>query len=363
MRQADVEFTVRTDLALEEREKIRGSGSEIPGIRVTEWERDEAGIRVTEVVVCDERGERAIGKPVGMYLTLEAPSLARKDEDYHREVSEELAGLLRGMFGKHGLEAERMGRPVRTLVVGLGNPEATPDALGPKVLEHLQATRHLEMEYGEDFCRKHGYPVLSGITPGVMAQTGMETAEIVKGVVLETEPDAVIVVDALAARSAGRLGVTVQLSDTGIQPGSGVGNHRSGLTEEMLGIPVFAIGIPMVVGAAAIVYDTVGAMTEVLREQIECGRHEKIMEEENSDGDRKSEKTKKDQSKGKSKYGEEKWKNLEILRVEEAYELVRELLKPDLGPMYVTPHDIDERVDFLSFTISEAIHEALFEKV
>ena len=350
MRQADVEFTVRTDLALEEREKVQGS--EIPGIRVREWEKEETGIRVTEVAVCDERGEKALGKPVGMYLTVEAASLAKKDDDYHREVSEELAGLLRGMFEEHGLETEKMGRPVRTLVVGLGNPEATPDALGPKVLEHLQATRHLELEYGTDFCRKHGYPVLSGITPGVMAQTGMETAEIVKGIVQETEPDAVIVVDALAARSAGRLGVTVQLSDTGIQPGSGVGNHRSGLTEETLGIPVFAIGIPMVVGAAAIVYDTVGAMTEVLREKIGCDVLEKddeVMEAEDSDRDRNSEK--------KRKSGEKK---LEILRVEESYELVKELLKPDLGPMYVTPHDIDERVDFLSFTISEAIHEALF---
>ena len=330
MRQADVEFSVRTDLALEERERIRGSGSGIPGIRVQEWEKKEGKIRVTEVAVCDERGAAEMGKPVGLYLTLEAPSLAKKDEDYHRDVSEELAELLRKLLVEHGLDSDRIGRPVRTLVVGLGNPEATPDSLGPKVLEHLQATRHLELEYGEDFCRKHGYPVLSGITPGVMAQTGMETAEIVRGIVQETEPDAVIVVDALAARSAGRLGVTVQLSDTGIQPGSGVGNHRSGLTEETLGIPVFAIGIPMVVGAAAIVYDTVGAMTEVLREQI--------------GGDiRKTE-------------------NPEHFQVEEAYELVRELLKPDLGPMYVTPHDVDERVDFLSFTISEAIHEALFNE-
>ncbi|RHT43111.1 GPR endopeptidase [Clostridium sp. AM30-24] len=330
MRQADVEFSVRTDLALEERERIRGSESGIPGIRVQEREKKEGKIRVTEVAVCDERGAAAMGKPVGLYLTLEAPSLAKKDEDYHRDVSEELAELLRKLFEEHGLDRDRMGRPVRTLVVGLGNPEATPDSLGPKVLEHLQATRHLELEYGVDFCRKHGYPVLSGITPGVMAQTGMETAEIVRGIVQETEPDAVIVVDALAARSAGRLGITVQLSDTGIQPGSGVGNHRSGLTEETLGIPVFAIGIPMVVGAAAIVYDTVGAMTEVLREQIE-------------DGIRKTE-------------------NPEHLQVEEVYELVRELLKPDLGPMYVTPHDIDERVDFLSFTISEALHGALFEE-
>ena len=357
MRQADVEFTVRTDLALEEREKVRESGSEIPGVRVREWEKKEAGIRVTEVSVCDERGEEALGKPVGTYLTLEAASLAKKDEDYHREVSEELAGLLRGMFEEHGLMAERLGRPVRTLVVGLGNPEATPDALGPKVLEHLQATRHLELEYGADFCRKHGYPILSGITPGVMAQTGMETAEIVKGIVQETEPDAVIVVDALAARSAGRLGVTVQLSDTGIQPGSGVGNHRSGLTEETLGIPVFAIGIPMVVGAAAIVYDTVGAMTEVLRERMECDfqkKDGKRTEVENSDGNRNN------QSSEQKRKSEKKGEKLEILQVEESYELVRELLKPDLGPMYVTPHDIDERVDFLSFTISEAIHEALF---
>ena len=324
MRQADAEFTVRTDLALEEREKVGKKESEIPGIRVREWEKEEAGIRVTEVSVCDERGESVLGKPVGTYLTLEAASLAKKDEDYHREVSEELAELLRGLYVDHGREENRMGRPVKTLVVGLGNPEATPDALGPKVLEQLQATRHLEMEYGEDFCREHGYPVLSGITPGVMAQTGMETAEIVKGIVQETDPDAVIVVDALAARSAGRLGVTVQLSDTGIQPGSGVGNHRSGLTEETLGIPVFAIGIPMVVGAAAIVYDTVGAMTEILS-------------------------------------GKREMRDLKIPQAEESYELVRKLLKPELGPMYVTPHDIDERVDFLSFTISEAIHGALFK--
>lgn len=137
MRQADVDFVVRTDLAIEERERVWESGSEIAGVRMREWEAADAGIRVTEVLVCDERGEEALGKPVGVYLTLDAPSLAKKDEDYHREVSEELSGLLRGMFVDHGLEAERMERPVRMLVVGLGNPEATPDALGPKVLEHL----------------------------------------------------------------------------------------------------------------------------------------------------------------------------------------------------------------------------------
>lgn len=330
MRQADQGFAVRTDLALEEREKIRESGEETSGIHVQEWEKKAAGIHVTEVSVSSRNGEALIGKPMGTYVTLEAPALAKKDDDYHREVSAELAEQLKKMFARHGLEEKKLNRPVHMLVVGLGNAEATPDALGPKVLEHLQATRHLAMEYGQEFCRKYGYPVLSGITPGVMAQTGMETAEIVKGVVKETKPDGVIVVDALAARSAGRLGVTVQISDTGIQPGSGVGNHRSGLTKETLGIPVFAIGIPMVVGAASIVYDAVGAMTEVLKES---SAHDGQTED------------------------------IRIMQQEEAYELVRELLKPELGPMYVTPHDIDERVGFLSYTISEAIHGALFQAV
>ena len=257
MRQADVEFTVRTDLALEEREKVQGS--EIPGIRVREWEKEETGIRVTEVAVCDERGEKALGKPVGMYLTVEAASLAKKDDDYHREVSEELAGLLRGMLKEHGLETEKMGRPVRTLVVGLGNPEATPDALGPKVLEHLQATRHLELEYGTDFCRKHGYPVLSGITPGVMAQTGMETAELVRGTVQQVRPAVILVIDALAARSAQRLCAAVQLSDTGLIPGSGVGNHRRAIDRETMGVPVLSMGLPTVMDAATMAVDLTGA--------------------------------------------------------------------------------------------------------
>ena len=308
MRQADVEFTVRTDLALEEREKVQGS--EIPGIRVREWEKEETGIRVTEVAVCDERGEKALGKPVGMYLTVEAASLAKKDDDYHREVSEELAGLLRGMLKEHGLETEKMGRPVRTLVVGLGNPEATPDALGPKVLEHLQATRHLELEYGADFCRKHGYPVLSGITPGVMAQTGMESAEIVRGVVKETKPDLVLVVDALAARSTKRLNRTFQISDAGIYPGSGVGNHRNALTGESLGVPVLAIGVPTVVDAATIVGDA-------LRE----------MEQENHSA---------------------------LLQNREHSQALS-----GLNNMYVTGKDIDETILYLSEIVSDGINRAL----
>lgn len=327
-------LNVRTDLALEERESFPGDGGEISGVVLKEWKKKETGIHLTEVVIKNEAGARSMGKPMGTYLTLEAPSLAKKDEDYHKEVARELSELITQLLGRHGIRCrgtgpEQEGRKAASiLVVGLGNPGATPDALGPRVLEHLQMTRHLSLEYGREFCERNGYPILSGITPGVMAQTGMETAEILKGIISETRPDAVMVVDALAARSVHRLGVTIQLSDTGIHPGSGVGNHRNSLTEESLGVPVFAIGVPTVVGAAAIVHDTVGAMVEVLKKEAATSGYGNYMEQMES---------------------------------EEQYELIREILEPQFGPMYVTPHNIDERVENLSFTISEAIHGALFQ--
>lgn len=327
-------FEVRTDLALEERESFPGDGGEISGVELREWEEKKSGVRLTEVVIKNNRGARAMGKPKGTYLTLEAPQLAKKDEDFHKEVAEELAIQIRHLMEQHGIPGMSAGektvsddRPPEVLVVGLGNPDATPDSLGPRVLDNLQVTRHLSLEYGTEFCEKNGYPVLSGITPGVMAQTGMETAEIIKGIIAQTRPDAVLVVDALAARSVHRLGVTIQLSDTGIHPGSGVGNHRNSLTEESLGIPVFALGVPTVVGAAAIVFDTVGAMVEVLKREA-----------------------------GIEKYGD----YVESMNPDEQYQLIREILEPRFGPMYVTPHNIDERVETLSFTISEAIHSALF---
>ena len=278
---------IRTDLALEAKESCPGDGGEIEGVELREWENREISLKFTEVVIKDQDGSEAMGKPIGTYLTLEAPKLAEKDDGFHREVSEELAAQIRKLLKKHHVwrdETEERNAPA-VLVIGLGNRDATPDALGPLVIGNLEVTRHLSMEYGKEFCARNGYPVLSGLVPGVMAQTGMETAEIIRGVVKETRPDALIVVDALAARSARRLGTTIQLSDTGIHPGSGVGNHRNGLTEELLHIPVLAVGVPTV---------------------------------------------------------------------------IRETLEPDLGPMYVTPHDIDERVKTLSYTISESIHEALF---
>ena len=279
---------VRTDLALEERESFDGSGVEIHGVEVEESCDEERDVRLTRVKIVSERGAREMGKSRGTYLTLEAPGLASPDEDYHREVSEVIADLLRELTGT----AESV------LVAGLGNRDVTPDALGPQAVSNLMITRHLIREYGREMMGMDGCCVVSGIVPGVMAQTGMETSEILQGIIEETRPDLLIVIDALAARSTRRLGRTVQITDTGIQPGSGVGNHRGSLTKESLGIPVIAIGVPTVVEAAANVYDAQG----------NC-----------------------------------------------------EKMPPHLNGMFVTPKNIDEMIKQLSFTLSEALNMVFSE--
>ena len=279
---------VRTDLALEERESFDGSGVEIHGVEVEESCDEERDVRLTRVKIVSERGAREMGKSRGTYLTLEAPGLASPDEDYHREVSEMIADLLRELTGT----AESV------LVAGLGNRNVTPDALGPQAVSNLMITRHLIREYGREMMGMDGCCVVSGIVPGVMAQTGMETSEILQGIIEETRPDLLIVIDALAARSTRRLGRTIQITDTGIQPGSGVGNHRGSLTKESLGIPVIAIGVPTVVEAAAIVYDAQG----------NC-----------------------------------------------------EKMPPHLNGMFVTPKNIDEMIKQLSFTLSEALNMVFSE--
>lgn len=319
------QFEVRTDLAVEEKESFPGDGGEIQGVSLREWRRRGSGIRMTEVSILNEQGAKSMGKPVGTYLTLDVPSLQEKDEGYHEDVAEELGRQLRGLIGKMCPGKENPA----VLVVGLGNMQVTPDSLGPRVVDHLNMTRHYLGEYGEDFCEKHGLPVLSGIVPGVMAQTGMESAEIVRGVVEETKPDLVLAIDALAARNVRRLASTIQLTDTGIHPGSGVGNHRHSMTRETLGVPVAALGIPTVVGAAAIVHGTVEALIRTL--------------------------TLSDATFGYGAYMEE-------LDTEGQYELIRELLEPEFGPMFVTPQDIDDRVKRLSFTVSEGIHRALYRQ-
>jgi len=331
---ADVNFEIRTDLALEEKESFPGDGGEISGVSLREWQDDRKCVKLTEVKILDEHGAEAMGKPKGTYLTLEADQLSEKDDSYHEEVAAELAlqveTLIVNMMKQEMKEtgpAKCDIKELKILAVGLGNSSVTPDALGPKVLGNLQVTRHLNQQYGEDFCKQHDLPILSGIVPGVMAQTGMETAEILQGVIREARPDLLIVIDALAARSIRRLGTTIQLTDTGIHPGSGVGNHRHSLTRDSLGIPVLAIGVPTVVGAAAIVHDTIGAMIQTLSQSSA--------------------------TKGMGDF-------VQDMSPDEQYALIRELLEPEFGSLYVTPPNIDELIERLSYTISEGIHQAVF---
>lgn len=297
-------FQVRTDLALEARESIGKAQEDLRGITVEEYDREEIQVHITRVVISSKNGAKAMNKPMGNYITLEAPAMQEADEDYHREISEELAKQIQSILPGLGTEQS-------ILVVGLGNRDVTADALGPGVVDNLFVTRHIVKEYGKAAYNRERMNLVSGIVPGVMAATGMEAAEIVKGVVEQTSPDLIIVVDALAARSTKRLNRTIQVTDTGIQPGSGVGNHRNALTRENLGVPVIAVGVPTVVDAATIVVD---AVDKIQKESAEEGHL----------------------------FGTDSIRSM-----------------PELNNMYVTGKNIDEIIKRLSFTISEALNIAL----
>lgn len=257
-----------------------------------------------------------MGKPVGTYITMEAPNMAVPDEEYHREVSKELAEFIKGMVPEKK-------ESYQVLVVGLGNRQVTPDALGPYVVDNLNITRHIFKEYGRYAMGDDEMEIVSAIVPGVMGQTGMETVEIIRGVVAETKPDFVVAIDALAARNSRRLNRTVQIADTGINPGSGVGNHRNGITKDTVGIPVIAIGVPTVVDAATIVNDTMENLLQAL-ESSEALKGVGLV--------------------------------MQGYSAAEKYELVKELISPHLNGMFVTPKDIDDTVKRISYTISEALN-------
>ena len=308
-------YQIRTDLALETQEKMQEDHVELKGVHFSE-EKIDKNLTISTVVIETENGAKTMGKPRGTYITIEAGNMDEEDEDYHREISVQLAKVLRQLI------------PVKKevldiLVVGLGNRAVTPDALGPRVADNLYITRHIINEYGRYAFGKSHVNRIASIVPGVMAQTGMETKEIVAAVVKETKPDVVIAVDALAARNTRRLNRTIQVTDTGINPGSGVGNHRHGLNEKSLGVPVIAIGIPTVVDAATIVNDTMFSLITAMSQYREL---------------------------------EKLGNSLGELNEMEKYELIRELLSPNLNAMFVTPKDIDESVKRLSFTISEGIN-------
>lgn len=319
MEQAMERFQSRTDLAVEERERFEDDNVEISGVVIEEEYDEEREVKVTKVIIETEKGAKAMGKPKGTYITLEAPNMSVPDDDYHREISEVLAKYIRQLLPKDKEEQS-------ILIVGLGNREITPDALGPDVVGNLLITRHIVQEYGKLALGKDKINKISGIVPGVMAQTGMEASEIVRGIVEETKPDFVIAIDALAARSTRRLNRTIQIADTGIHPGSGVGNHRNGLTVQSLGVPVIAIGVPTVVDAATIVNDTMENLIEAMEQSAQL----------KSIGD-----------------------TLNLFNATEKHQLFRELIAPHLNGMFVTPKDIDETIKRIGFTISEALNIAL----
>ena len=235
-------YQIRTDLALETQEKMQEDKVELKGVRFSE-EHVSKNLTISTVVIETENGAKAMEKPKGTYITIEASNMDEEDEDYHREISEQLAKVLKQLISVKKED-------VSVLIVGLGNRAVTPDALGPRVVDNLYITRHIINEYGKYAFGKEHVNRVSSIVPGVMAQTGMESMEIVNGIVKETKPDVVIAIDALAARNTKRLNRTIQVTDTGINPGSGVGNHRHGLNEKSIGVPVIAIGVPTVVDAA-----------------------------------------------------------------------------------------------------------------
>lgn len=310
------EFKIRTDLAVELEEDVKDEDRVSHGIRVIESYAEDNRIKITRVIVENEEGMRSIGKDIGSYITLESPELAEADEDYHREMSVQIAKYVKELLPKR--------EKLKVLVVGLGNRDATPDSLGPRVVDNICITRRMTGEYGEmELINKCSGFEVSGIIPGVLAQTGMESAEIVKGIVEEIKPDVVLAIDSLAARNTSRLNTTIQISNTGINPGSGVGNHRRGLTLQTIGVPVIAIGIPTVVDAATIVNDTFENLLGIFKMTEGLSDINIVLDEFTS---------------------------------EEKYELIKELTPPSISTMYVTPKDVDATIKYISYTISEGLN-------
>lgn len=241
----------RTDLAIE-RQEYREK-EELDGV-LSSYRREKA-VKITTIEIINERGERLLSKPKGRYITLETKTLIQ-GSDMFTDALDILSYELKGLLPKKG----------GVLVAGLGNDDITPDALGPKVMSLLLATRHISSELSQNL----GLGTLrsvAGIVPGVLGKTGIETVEIISGVVRKIKPACVIAVDALASRNVGRLGTTVQMCDTGVSPGSGVGNRRKGINEKTLGVPVIAIGVPTVVDAVTMTLDVLEKAGMELKEQ------------------------------------------------------------------------------------------------
>lgn len=290
---------IYTDLASEARELH----PELPGI--TEETENKGNVRISRISVEDKKSAEMIGKMCGRYVTMDVPGLSEREVSAFSEAKEQLTRELTALLGNLPEDAT-------VLVTGLGNRYVTPDSFGPRVVERVFVTRHIT-EYLPD-ALSYKLRAVCAVSPGVLGVTGVETYDVIKGLTEKLKPDAVIIIDALASRRAARISTTIQLTDTGISPGSGVGNSRSGLSAESLGVPVIALGVPMVVYAATIAQDTISMIAE------KTGLH--------NDEER-------------------------------LLSLAGEVINENIGPMVVTPKDIDSIVSDMAGIVADGINHAL----
>ncbi len=313
-------FRARTDLALEAQAMCLSDSEEtIEGITVEEEESSK--IKVTRVKILNEVGSKKIDKKKGTYITIELPESRISDQKTYENACEicakELSGLIKGISTE------------TTLVVGLGNWNITADALGPKTIKSVLVTRHL-LEYMPEEIDSRLQSVCA-VSPGVLGITGVETAEIVKGLSDKIKPSLIIVIDALCSRQMERISRTIQISDTGISPGAGVGNHRLALDNDTLGVPVIALGVPTVVDAATIASDIIDMIIADLKANA---------------------------SENKPLY-----KMLSVIAEEDKYSIIKQLLTPQYGDFVVTPKEIDSVVTDVSNIIANGINIALHEGI
>ena len=280
--------------------KANSIENEIEGIE-SEKEKINEKIAVERVKITNEKGEKAIGKPRGNYITIDIKKLKMAQDEDIDKSAEILSKELKKIIDMH------IDRNGEILVVGLGNIYVTPDALGPKVINEIEVTRHI-INYLPQYV-KEGTRMVSAISPGVLGTTGIETLEILKGIVDNIHPKLVIVIDALASRSIERISSTVQISDTGIVPGAGVGNKRAEISQTTLGIPVIAIGIPTVVETAVLVNDCLDLFITKLQEDAKSNDY------------------------------------MNNLKEQDNYEEIRDALLPGNYNLIVTPKEIDDLIE------------------
>jgi spore protease len=318
----------RTDLVIEATEIFMNSSEAKeqaqenklpPGIEIQN--AGDEKVKITRVKVTSPTGEASIGKPMGNYITLEIPELKDNDPEINQKTIDAMAKELRALL--------QLKENSTILIIGLGNWNVTPDALGPRVISNLMVTRHL-LEYVPEHVDKGVRPVCA-LSPGVLGITGIETGEIVKGVVERLKPDFLIAIDALAARNMERISTTIQIADTGIAPGGGVGNKRMELSVNTLGMPVIAIGVPTVVDAATLTND---AMDLVIDSMIK-----------------------------ESPEGTEFYNMLKNIDRDQKYELLKETLNPFVGQLIVTPKEIDDIISRVSKVVANGLNMALHQGI